>query len=215
MIETMKKFILNCINNPLINSFIGIAIGSVVTYIFNKILEKKKMRDNALQLIYDKMFVLINDSFKASQNILLLCKISNLLERQKNNPTNYSDLLEKIDKNVMQNLTEIQKEINIMLELNLYMGYHMIPLNEFNEQYNSLTKYVGEIKYSCDDILKIYKNMLQSTGYIKIESENWDRLLEKEKLIKDYIDECRKQIGIINLGIQKNYFKKMLNFKIK
>ena len=152
MVETMKEFILNCINNPLINSFIGIIMGSVITYIFNKILEKKKMRDNVLQLIYDKMFVLINDSFKASQNILLMCKFSELLEKQKNNPTNHSDMLDNIDKNVTQKLLQIQKEINIMLELNSYMGYHIIPLNEYDNQYKELTQYVGKIKENCDDI---------------------------------------------------------------
>lgn len=211
----MIEFIKECIRNPLINSFIGIILGAIITYIFNKVLEKKKMKNCILQNIYDKMFILINDALKASQNILLLCEVSNLLEKQKNNPTNYLDLLEKIDKNVMKNLTQIQKEINIMLELKLYMGYYMIPLIEFNEQYNSLTKYIGEIKDKCDDILEIYKNMLQSTGYIKVENENWNKLLEKEKLIKDYIDTCRKQMETINLGIQKNYFEKMLNFKIK
>lgn len=211
----MIEFIKECISNPLINSFIGIILGAIITYIFNKVLEKKKMKNCILQNIYDKMFILINDALKASQNILLLCEVSNLLEKQKNNPTNYLDLLENIDKNVMKNLTQIQKEINIMLELKLYMGYHIIPLIEFNEQYNSLTQYIGEIKDKCNDILEIYKNMLQSTGYIKVENENWNKLLEKEKLIKDYIDTCRKQMETINLGIQKNYFEKMLNFKIK
>jgi len=211
----MMSFIIKCINNPLVNSCIGIVIGSVITYVFNKILEKKKMKDNILQLIYDKMFILINDSLKASQNILLMCEFSKLLEKQKNNPTNDADILEEIDKSIIKNLIQIPREINIMLELNFYMEYHQIPLNEFYEQYNNLTEYVGRIKDNCDDIRNIYKNMLNSVGYIKIENENWDKLLEKEKLIKYYIDECRKQMCIINIGIQKNYFQKMLKFKTK
>lgn len=173
-------------------SFIGVIIGALITYFFNVLVEKKSLKNKVYIEIYDKTIKIVDKTYKATKNIKTL-KISNELERKYKHPINYTDILDKMNNNVKDIFNAFRLKTNDLIDFNLYLKYHPIPL----DKYKGIIDNINDKSFNIIEIIKqqkdIYDSMVSSIGYIKIENKTWDKLIQNEVNLEKMLMNISKQ----------------------
>lgn len=193
-------------------SFIGVLIGALITYFFNVLVEKKNLKNKVYIEIYEQLIKNIDKTCKSARDIKT-SKISNELERQYKHPINYTDILDKMDKEVKNIFKTFQLKVNDLIDLNLYLGYHQIPLDKYKEIIKDINNKSFQIIEIVKQQEKLYSSMVSSIGYIKIEKKIWNKLIKNEEMLKNNTNEYIETLMIFSNTIQKDYYKDLLKIK--
>lgn len=193
-------------------SFIGVIIGALITYFFNILIEKKSLKNKVYIEIYEQIIKIVDKTCKSAKDIKTL-KISNELERQYKHPINYSDILDKINNDVKNIFNTFQLKMNDLIDLNLYLRYHQIPLDKYKEIIDDINDKSFQIIEVIKQQKNIYDSTVTSTGYIKIENEVWNELIENEEELEKTINQYIETIMIFSNNIQKDYYMDLLKMK--
>lgn len=193
-------------------SFIGVLIGALITYFFNVLVEKKSLKNKVYIEIYEQIIKIVDKTCKSAKDIKTL-KISSELERQYKHPINYADILDKINNDVRNIFNTFRLKTNDLIDLNLYLKYHQIPLDKYKE----IIDKINDKSFQIIEIIKQQKNIYDSTvssiGYIKIENEDWNELIQNEESLEKNINEYIEIIMMFSNSIQKDYYKDLLKIK--
>ena len=193
-------------------SFIGVLIGALITYFFNVLVEKKSLKNKVYIEIYEQIIKNVDKTCKSAKDIKTL-KISDELERQYKHPINYSDILDKINNDVKNIFNTFQLKMNDLIDLNLYLRYHQIPLDKYKEIIDDINDKSFQIIEVKKKKKNIYDSTVTSTGYIKIENEVWNELIENEEELEKTINQYIETIMIFSNNIQKDYYMDLLKMK--
>lgn len=193
-------------------SFIGVLIGALITYFFNVLVEKKSLKNKVYIEIYEQIIKNVDKTCKSAKDIKTL-KISDELERQYKHPINYSDILDKINNDVKNIFNTFQLKMNDLIDLNLYLRYHQIPLDKYKEIIDDINDKSFQIIEVIKQQKNIYDSTVTSTGYIKIENEVWNELIENEEELEKTINQYIETIMIFSNNIQKDYYMDLLKMK--
>ena len=196
----------------IIVSFIGVLIGALITYFFNVLVEKQNLKNKVYIEIYERIIKIIDKTCKSAKDIKTL-KISNELERQYKHPINYADILDKMDKEVKNIFKTFQLKVNELIDLNLYLVYHQIPLDKYKEIINDINNQSFKIIEIIKQQQKLYNSTVSSIGYIKIENETWNKLIQNEEKLENNTNEYIETIMMFSNSIQKDYYKDLLKIK--
>lgn len=193
-------------------SFIGVIIGALITYFFNVLVEKKSLKNKVYIEIYEQIIKIVDKTCKAAKDIKTL-KISNELERQYKHPINYTDILNKMNNNVRNIFNAFRLKTNDLIDFNLYLKYHQIPLDKYKEIIDD----INDKSFNIIEIIKqqkdIYDSMVSSIGYIKIENKTWNKLIQNEENLEENVNEYLETIMQFSNDIQKDYYKDLLKIK--
>lgn len=190
----------------------GVCIGALITYGFNSLTEKEKLRNSAYMHIYEQLIKNIDRTAKSAKEIKML-KISNDIERQYKHPVNYADVLEEINSSVNKKITSIRVKINDLIDFNLFLSYHKIPLKEYEELINSINRQSFKIIELIEHQQKLYNSMVSSIGYINVKNKTWTCILKNEKDIEKNTEEYIKNIVNFSDKIQSDYYSDLLKIK--
>ena len=193
-------------------SLVGVLIGALITYFFNVSVEKKNLRNKVYIEIYEQIIKNIDKTSKSAKDIKTL-KISNELESQYKHPVNYADILEKIDNEVKNIFKTFQAKVNDLIDLNLYLRYHHIPLDKYKEIINDLNSKSFEIVEIIKRQQELYSPTVSTIGYIKIENETWNNIIQNEEDLEKSINEYIEKIMMFSNDIQNDYYKDLLKIK--
>ena len=193
-------------------SFIGVLIGALITYFFNVLVEKKSLKNKVYIEIYEHIIKIADKTCKAAKDIKAL-KISNDLERQYKHPINYADILDEMNNNVKNIFNTFRLKTNDLIDFNLYLKYHQIPL----DKYKKIIDDINDKSFNIIEIIKqqkdIYDSTVSSIGYIKIENKTWDELIQNEGNLEKNVNEYIETIMRFSNDIQKDYYKDLLKIK--
>lgn len=193
-------------------SFIGVLIGALITYFFNVLVEKKSLKNKVYIEIYEQIIKIVDKTCKAAKDIKIL-KISNVLERQYKHPINYADILDEMNNNVKNIFNTFRLKTNDLIDFNLYLKYHQIPLDKYKEIIDD----INDKSFNIIEIIKqqkeIYDSTVSSIGYIKIENNAWDELIQNEGNLEKNVNEYIETIMRFSNDIQKDYYKDLLKIK--
>lgn len=193
-------------------SFIGVLIGALITYFFNVLVEKKSLKNKVYIEIYEQIIKIVDKTCKSAKDIKTL-KISSELERQYKHPINYADILDKINNDVRNIFNTFRLKTNDLIDLNLYLKYHQIPLDKYKEIIDNINDKSFQIMKIIKQQKNIYDSTVSSIGYIKIENEDWDELIQNEESLEKNINEYIETIMMFSNNIQKDYYKDLLKIK--
>lgn len=193
-------------------SLIGVLIGALITYFFNVSVEKKSLKNKVYIEIYEQIIKNIDKTSKSAKDIKTL-KISNELEKQYKHPVNYADILENVDNEVKNTFKIIQVKVNDLIDLNLYLRYHHIPLDKYKEMIDDINSKSFEIIEIIKQQRKLYDSTVSTIGYIKIEDEKWNNIIQNEEDLEKNINEYIERIMMFSNNIQKDYYKDLLKIK--
>ncbi len=196
----------------IMESFIGVIIGALITYFFNVLVEKKSLKNKVYIEIYEQIIKIVDKTCKAAKAIKTL-KISNELERQYKHPINYADILDEMNNSVRNIFNTFRLKTNDLIDFNLYLKYHQIPLDKYNDIIND----INDKSFIIIEIIKeqkdIYDSTVSSIGYIKIENKTWDELIQNEENLEKNVNEYLETIMRFSNDIQKDYYKDLLKIK--
>lgn len=193
-------------------SFIGVLIGALITYFFNVLVEKKSLKNKVYIEIYEQIIKIVDKTCKSAKDIKTL-KISSELERQYKHPINYADILDKINNDVRNIFNTFRLKTNDLIDLNLYLKYHQIPLDKYKEIIDNINDKSFQIMKIIKQQKNIYDSTVSSIGYIKIENEDWNELIQNEESLEKNINEYIETIMMFSNNIQKDYYKDLLKIK--
>lgn len=193
-------------------SFIGVLIGALITYFFNVLVEKKSLKNKVYIEIYEQIIKIVDKTCKSAKDIKTL-KISSELERQFKHPINYADILDKINNDVRNIFNTFRLKTNDLIDLNLYLKYHQIPLDKYKEIIDNINDKSFQIMEIIKQQKNIYDSTVSSIGYIKIENEDWNELIQNEEILEKNINEYIETIMMFSNNIQKDYYKDLLKIK--
>ena len=193
-------------------SLVGVLIGALITYFFNVSVEKKKLRNKVYIEIYEQIIKNIDKTSKSAKDIKTL-KISNELERQYKHPVNYADILEKMDNEVKNIFKTFQAKVNDLIDLNLYLRYHHIPLDKYKEMIDDINSKSFEIIEIIKQQQELYSSNVSTIGNIKIDNETWNIIIQNEEDLEKNINEYIEKIMMFGNSIQKDYYKDLLKIK--
>lgn len=193
-------------------SLVGVLIGALITYFFNVSVEKKNLRNKVYIEIYEQIIKIVDKTCKAAKDIKSL-KISNELERQYKHPINYADILDEMNNNVRNIFNTFRLKTNELKDFNLYLKYHQIPL----DKYKGIIDDINDKSLNIIEIIKQQKNIYDSTvssvGYIKIENNKWNELIQNEENLEKNVNEYIETIMMFSNDIQNDYYKDLLKIK--
>lgn len=193
-------------------SLIGVLIGALITYFFNVSVEKKNLKNKVYIEIYEQIIKNIDKTSKSAKDIKTL-KVSNELEKQYKHPVNYADILEKMDNEVKNIFKTFQAKVNDLIDLNLYLRYHHIPLDKYKEMIDDINSKSFEIIEIIKQQRKLYDSTVSTIGYIKIEDEKWNNIIQNEEDLEKNINKYIEKIMMFSNNIQKDYYKDLLKIK--
>lgn len=193
-------------------SLVGVLIGALITYFFNVSVEKKNLRNKVYIEIYEQIIKNIDKTSKSAKDIKTL-KISNELERQYKHPVNYADILEKMDNEVKNIFKTFQAKVNDLIDLNLYLRYHHIPLDKYKEMIDDINSKSFEIIEIIKQQQELYSSNVSTIGNIKIDNETWNIIIQNEEDLEKNINEYIEKIMMFGNSIQKDYYKDLLKIK--
>lgn len=193
-------------------SLVGVLIGALITYFFNVSVEKKKLRNKVYIEIYEQIIKNIDKTSKSAKDIKTL-KISNELERQYKHPVNYADILEKMDNEVKNIFKTFQAKVNDLIDLNLYLRYHHIPLDKYKKMIDDINSKSFEIIEIIKQQQELYSSNVSTIGNIKIDNETWNIIIQNEEDLEKNINEYIEKIMMFGNSIQKDYYKDLLKIK--
>ena len=196
----------------IIISILGVFIGAVITYYFNMSKEKKNLKNKIYVEIYERTIQNIDKTVR-SANELKQMRISSELEKQYKHPVNSADVLDRIDSRTNELFRNIQLKMNDLIEINLFFSYHTIPLDKYKELIEEIENETLEISKIIKSQKEIYNSTKTSTGYIKIENEIWEIIIENENNLEHMIDEYMDKVLFINCFIQRDYYVDLLRMK--
>ena len=149
-------------------SLLGVIIGALITYFFNISVERKTLKNKVYMDIYEQTIKNIDRSSKSAKDIKSK-KISVELETQYKHPSNWTNDLNKIKNNIKSIFKSYQKNINDLIDLNLFLIYHSIPLDKYKDR----IKDIRDRTFKIIDIVKqqqeLYNSTIKSTGYIEVD----------------------------------------------
>lgn len=193
-------------------SLVGVLIGALITYFFNVSVEKKNLRNKVYIEIYEQIIKNIDKTSKSAKDIKTL-KISNELERQYKHPVNYADILKKMDNEVKNIFKTFQAKVNDLIDLNLYLRYHHIPLDKYKEMIDDINSKSFEIIEIIKQQQELYSSNVSTIGNIKIDNETWNIIIQNEEDLEKNINEYIEKIMMFGNSIQKDYYKDLLKIK--
>ena len=193
-------------------SLLGVIIGALITYFFNISVERKTLKNKVYMDIYEQTIKNIDRSSKSAKDIKSK-KISVELETQYKHPSNWTNDLNKIKNNIKSIFKTYQKNINDLIDLNLFLIYHSIPLDKYKDR----IKDIRDRTFKIIDIVKqqqeLYNSTIKSTGYIEVDDNEWKLIIQNEDKIEECIDKYLNEIVLLSSIIQEEYYTKLLRIK--
>lgn len=118
-----------------------------------------------------------------------------------------------MNNNVKNIFNTFRLKTNDLIDFNLYLKYHQIPLDKYKEIIDD----INDKSFNIIEIIKqqkeIYDSTVSSIGYIKIENNTWDELIQNEGNLEKNVNEYIETIMRFSNDIQKDYYKDLLKIK--
>ncbi len=198
----------------IIGSLVGVFIGAIITYFFNVLIEKKSLKNKVYIEIYEQIIKRIDKACKSAQYIKKH-KVSDKLERQYEKPTNYKEILDETNKDVRNLLATSREKADELIDFNLYLNYHHIPLSKHNQKIKDINDKGIYISQKVLQQEKLYNSIVSEIGYIKIDDIQWNEFMKNENDIEKCVDEYINQTLMFSEDIQRKYYKDLLKIRIE